>query len=316
MLLKRWGYTLSGTCHLLVIFLLIMASGVQAKIFRWVDDEGRVHFSDQRPQHAPLTAHDLSQRYDDAGAGDVALILVPVDTVITPALEQRLSIATDSIRDIFAQTLGVSRDFSRFEVHVYGDRQRFIDDRNRLAPSLKTTTGFFDHRRNIAYVWVNRNAEALLEVVTHELAHAILDSHTAGLPKWLNEGLAEYVQRLRVSGQAVAIPPDRQNIALLRRHHAAQSLLSVDDFLALSNSEWLNYDTAQHIAYAQSWGLVFFLMSSSDGTRALAEALDAAAGGGQCCVVQMGSSYQGGIAALARDFERWQDAQDILPHHY
>jgi hypothetical protein len=39
-------YAFTRTCHLLLL-LLLTASGAQAEVYRWVDDQGQVHFEDR-----------------------------------------------------------------------------------------------------------------------------------------------------------------------------------------------------------------------------------------------------------------------------
>ena len=43
---------------LILVFILLSAPAVQAQMYRWVDVEGKVHFSDKKPKDAK--AEDIS----------------------------------------------------------------------------------------------------------------------------------------------------------------------------------------------------------------------------------------------------------------
>ena len=296
---------------------LSVSLAAQAAIYRWVDQAGRVHFSDTRPESASILSEVITDRYSTSRGSRVELNIVPVGAVVPPADHERIGVAVQGVRDIFDTSLGVESDFNRLELHIYGDKKAFITARDRVARGLTTTTGFYDHRNKIAHVWSNRSPDAMLEVIVHEVAHAVLDSAYPSTPKWLHEGLAEYVQRISVTGQALTIPPDQQNLDKLNRLRRSGRLLPLEKFLALSDAEWLRYDGDAHIAYTQSWALTYFLMSSESGREVLSRSLGGLAdASGPCCIRQANGAYPGGLAALEAGLQQWSGGQGIPAHHY
>jgi tetratricopeptide (TPR) repeat protein len=114
-------------------------------------------------------------------------------------------------------------------------------------------------------------------VVLHEYVHYLVAHNLPRVPRWFNEGLAEYYSTFAIEGgQAVVGRPVPRHLDWLRRTGEIEL------------SEVLDADTPDdHAAleaghfYAVSWGLVHYLLSSGEvaGSR-LADFLVAAAGDG------------------------------------
>jgi glutaredoxin len=54
----------SGTVtrRVILLALLIPAAGLHAEIYKWVDEQGQVHYSDQKPEDRPVTEIPMQSR--------------------------------------------------------------------------------------------------------------------------------------------------------------------------------------------------------------------------------------------------------------
>ncbi|WP_163831169.1 glutaredoxin family protein [Spartinivicinus ruber] len=52
---------LRTTAALLLTITTLLVSTANAEIYRWVDKNGKVHFSDKKPQHKPASTIDINQ---------------------------------------------------------------------------------------------------------------------------------------------------------------------------------------------------------------------------------------------------------------
>ncbi len=110
-----------------------------------------------------------------------------------------------------------------------------------------------------------------LGIIIHEYVHHILNQNLPRVPRWLNEGLAEYYSTFSVEADyAVVGRPVERHMSWWRRNRE----LSVLDVLRE------NAETPTHSLrnagqfYAVSWGLAHYLMSTPGGLGVLASYLE------------------------------------------
>lgn len=107
--------------------------------------------------------------------------------------------------------------------------------------------------------------EASDRIIYHELTHYFISNTVAGLPLWLNEGLAEYYSTFKTRGTDVEIG-----------HHVPEAIFTLtnEPFIPLSRlfaidhqSPEYNESLRQGMFYAESWALVHYLLIGSDARR-------------------------------------------------
>lgn len=111
-----------------------------------------------------------------------------------------------------------------------------------------------------------------LGVVIHEYVHHLVNENLPKVPRWLNEGLAEYYSTFRVERDyaVIGLPVERH-----MRWWRAGHDLELAQVLDLSTSESAVHSTdGAGRFYAVSWGLVHYLLSSRGGPAVLAQLLE------------------------------------------
>jgi hypothetical protein len=99
-----------------------------------------------------------------------------------------------------------------------------------LASGLDTNSGFYTDKDNLAVVrW--RGDVRTRAVARHEIAHLALGNWLGRTPLWLNEGLAEVVERKRFQHSFASADAPARRPEQLRRRQAAGRLPGLRTFL-------------------------------------------------------------------------------------
>lgn len=112
------------------------------------------------------------------------------------------------------------------------------------------------------FILMRSDTEAVDRIVYHELTHYFVQNTTAGMPLWLNEGLAEFYSTFRTDGSSVHIGrPVAEHVLWLR----GESLIPLQElFTTTVTSRDYNEGFRQGVFYAQSWALLHYLMTDTD----------------------------------------------------
>lgn len=112
-------------------------------------------------------------------------------------------------------------------------------------------------------------------ILFHEYTHLALHHTTGPLPRWLEEGLAEYYSTVEVSGSRIrAGSPIPEHLANLAMH---QWMSAVE--LSQVGRAGRGHETAPLLFYAQSWALVHMLRTHQSWRGAFPQLLTALASG-------------------------------------
>ncbi len=251
---------------ILALLTFISAVAVNAEIYQWVDEHGRMQFGDKPPADAQST--NLTSQYQSARNFNVEVI--PHRYQMGLDVKSKITVAVGKIFELFYSTFGLTQPSeSGIAIHIYGDKQEFQALTKSVGLAIENASGFYSPRDNAVHVWQNRDLGRLLRVLTHEVSHAVFRYHIRRGPAWVKEGLAEYFENMEVYGQVVAIHPSPYSVDQLDRRLRDDSLLSPRSYLQLTNKQWYAYNDDQYIAYKIAWSMTYFLMSSSEGRGTL-----------------------------------------------
>lgn len=270
-------------------------------IYRWEDEDGKLHFSDQINRasgHVDTVNLDLNKKdYFD-------LYIHQQDD--TPAqLKSDLETHLRKVYDIMSGLLP-SNKVSKITVNLWTfnndhDYQRF---RKRHAPTASAKSlGFHTNQENIAASLDRDGEQQLLTTSLHEAVHVMNSGLFGRTERWLNEGLAEYFERIKVYGQAGEIQYSETSIQDINQSPKKFS------FRQIANA---NIDDWQgkhrNLIYSYSWAWVYFLMSQDDTREALISYLSATAE--NPCDSLISTHYfdqriPGGTVQLQNRFNQW-----------
>jgi len=252
-----------------VICLVATFSGVAySDIYRWVDEKGRVHFDD-------------NARVVLQGNTKKSTKKEKVTLNISPSTWQRFDI---TIRALDVQltdqeTLRIKSDVNNV-YHFYDDvmffdfyktvpvsitllvdkfaYQRYL--KKELNVEVSNSRGVFFPKNNEIVVYMREDRNGTLETIKHETSHAIIASVAPNTPGWLNEGLAEQMEKIeRKNGRLIILRHEENKKRLTHR----TNMLPLREILDLHSSQWRKKNVSGN-AYLQahSGELLYFLLSA------------------------------------------------------
>jgi len=120
----------------------------------------------------------------------------------------------------------------------------------------QNTRGFYQSGPDRDYI-VMVNGEDGYRVLFHEYIHLVLNHSSASLPRWLEEGTAEFYSTLEAAGERMLVGrviPSHVRVLASRGWLRAAELAGVD-----RDSEYYNEQEKAGVFYAQSWALAHML---------------------------------------------------------
>ncbi|WP_296704490.1 DUF1570 domain-containing protein [Thiocapsa sp. UBA6158] len=275
----------------------------QREVYRYTDEAGRAVFSDRKP-----TVHDarVVGHTAEGGVGMFSTDYRFFGARRDSGFDSAVSANIDGVFRFLAKGLdleGVEPLHVRLTV-IDGER-RFIAYRDRRTSTLTTTSGFYAFDGNEAVVrWMG--PETTMRVVRHEIAHLALGNWLGNMPLWLNEGLAEVVERMhfQLSSATVAAPvKDIRDVARLR---GSGRLPPLRTFLSMGRADWNRIGA--EVAYPYAWSMVHFLLESPQ-RRSLTSAYLNKIAQHRCRAFDheayLNGAYPGGLNAFASGWAAW-----------
>lgn len=149
------------------------------------------------------------------------------------------------------------------KVFIFANERAFSGYRNAiLERKSENILGIFAHADAGNFILMRSDTDGVDRIVYHELTHYFVQNTTAGMPLWLNEGLAEFYSTFRTEGSSVHIGrPVPEHVLWLR----GESLIPLPELFTINTtSRDYNEGMRQGVFYAQSWALLHYLMTDAD----------------------------------------------------
>jgi hypothetical protein len=204
---------------------------------------------------------------------------------------------------VYSTELGVRvpSDFA-VDLRIFGNAAGY----RRELGSDRPIAGFYRHATREAVVSAEGGPLQTRQTSLHESSHAVLMRGLPLAPAWLNEGLAEYFERIEDREGFAAIPPHPERSRWLRGAVAARRTLPLAQLLELDGQRWAaQADDPLYLAYTQAWSLVTFLMDEPESRAELRAVIADLRRQPQDSRAAFERHHPGGVAALEREWLRW-----------
>lgn len=289
------------------------------KHYTWTDEDGGVHFSSEDPGLADVETFDSSLR-SELNYFNLNIEFKGGSSV--SYLENRLSAQLKSMYKILAGLLDED-NLKQVDLNlvIYPDRTSYLKYATKSGgANMATSGGFYSSAKNEAVTYQYANDENTFATARHEGLHVILQGILGNSPNWLNEGLAEYFERMTMKSQYQLVDLD---YGWLQK--SAQSLnngypAKLSDYLLLQDKEWRANNNNDNVHYALGWSFVYFLLSTPEGKNSLSTIMNTSAEY-PCDFIDtpalFDQSYPNGFSQLQTDFVKWfNDPEVSSPHRY
>ena len=298
------GSSLPKTCNR-VKSREIQAAKTQS-VYQWRDKNGRVHFSDKNPDDLSnaLSMSDVKVSEYQSEQRFFNLNIIEKQADMTLISRNRIRSDINAIYALLSKGLGFDNlrevDLS---IRLFINQDDFQHYKSKVAPRSKTNTGFYLPSLNEASIvqWTKR-PELTYGVIRHESSHVIMAGLFGSTPRWFNEGLAEYVELLSVSGQHRRVAVDKDKLIYLHQQLDRNQLLDLATLWSFDARQF--YQNAR-LHYAMAWSVIHFMLSK-DEPRQVFLALIKHFYNKPCQPVDMpalvNAHYSGGMAVFESDY--------------
>lgn len=295
--------------HPVVVFLLfvVFANPGYAQIYKWVDEDGKVHFSDRKDHRVAQEEVSVKTRASKWSRFDIDIRAVDVE--LTDEENRQIVDGVNNVYEFFDRVM--SFDMYRtvpVNILIFKDKaayQQYLirTDRGRSIASY----GLYIPSEHQIAVYVRENRSLTFKTIKHEVSHAVVDTIIPYAPSWLNEGLAEQMEMLErdESGLYFERHPQNRRIVALAREQGR--LADIDQLLKLPSDKWRHSDASGRGSLrAQSGQFVHFLLSTPTRRNFVVRLMHNFNRGDRTLSYYLvDDNYLGGVTMLSSDWNRW-----------
>jgi hypothetical protein len=167
-----------------------------------------------------------------------------------------------------SRALDVASQPKPTQIIVFESQERYQDYARQHAPGLVNNGGYYDGGMRTVVTYRFNNS---MQLYFHELVHAMMgeqfaDHHFSrytrkNWPIWFDEGIAEYLGSFEVVGTGIRIPAQNKGkLAYLANAIANNVFIDLPSLLRAPPERFSG--ASMNIYYAESWGLLDFLLHS------------------------------------------------------
>jgi len=281
-------------------------------VYRWTDEAGRVHLGDRKPVGQAAERVDLGlPREFDYFSLDISM----VGFRSPPLVRADIEVGMTKIFHVLSEFLALEqlrKVTARIQLHAQSSTFNALYARTE-PNAAGSVQGFYNSRTNMAVVLYDEVESRTMNTAIHEATHIINAGLLGRTPRWFNEGLAEYFERIEVRGSAGIVPVAPEWLRELSRSSAR---LRLPRLLGATQDDW--HGQGRHAHYANSWALMHFLLEPQH--RPLAEKLLRELARDRCdeidSIAFFEQHYPGGVNRLEGELHAWLSAGRHIPHTY
>lgn len=310
MILSRKGRAL--LFFFVVVHLISTPSLNAAQIYTWTDGSGKVHFSDKKRNDIEQQTVEVKSHKTDWK--EFHIDIIDTNGVLSDKDQQMIQRDVKDVYRFFDSKLhfdiyktvpvkirifGQQGDYSAYLADTYN----YIDNKTR---------GTYFSRSNEIVVRMNTKERwRTFWTIKHETSHAIVDTLTPYLPRWLNEGLAENMESIGYSNENFFLYPHLENRRDILTANRKGKLVSIKELLTVKNAGWSKQQAEHTTSQVQAGELVRMLLSTSPGQSFLVRLVHNYERGDRTFSYYFAEkNYLGGTQVLENDFNRWVKNRD------
>lgn len=296
---------------LLFSLFMIFANSGYAKIYKWVDEDGKVHFSDREDRSVEQEVVNVKPGASKWSRFDIRI--KAVDVALSDEENQQIVDGVNNVYEFFDRVM--SFDMYRtvpVNILILKDRTEY---RNYLVRNNKglavASYGLYMPSEHQIVVYVQKNRSRTFKTIKHEVSHAVVDTIVPYAPTWLHEGLAEQMEMLERDQTGLYFEPHEENLRVVAQAREQGRLTDIEQFLKLTSNRWRHSDMSGHGSLrAQSGQFLSFLLSKPTRRNFVVRLMHNFNRGDRTLAYYLvDDNYIGGVNMLGLDWSRWLHQQ-------
>lgn len=295
--------------HPALLFLLftIVASTGYAKIYKWVDEDGKVHFSDRQDHRVKQEVVNVKPGASEWSRFEIDIKTVDVD--LSEEEHQQIVEGVNNVYEFFDRVM--SFDMHRtvpVNILILKDSATYRNYLVRRDRGMAVASyGLYIPSEHQIVVYVRKNRSLTFKTIKHEVSHAVVDTIVPYSPAWLNEGLAEQMEMLERDESGLYFERHYENRWVVEQAREQGRLAAIDQLLKLPSNKWRHSDfSGRSSLRAQSGQFVYFLLSKPTSRNFVVRLMHNFNRGDRTLSYYLvDDNYIGGVTMLALDWRRW-----------
>lgn len=288
-----------------IVFLLFVSTNSYAEVYKWVDDKGKVHFSDKSPENTKADV--IEYEHKERKKVDVKIKSIGFK-LSTPQKEQIIK-AVEDVYTAYNRLFYIRiNEIVQINIKLFKTQEKFDKYYARLSRKpLKGARGVYFSRRKELIVRQLEDWESTMRTIRHEISHAVLRTFAPRSPKWLNEGLAEYFETLNIQNETIVFEAHVENEKKLQRLWKRKELPNLNEYFKMTNRRWISLaHNNDPVAYTMAWGVTSTLMSDKAGKGVITRLLqDLKRTHEHPTLAEIDKAYIGGIDSFELKWIQW-----------
>ena len=241
---------------------MIVANSGYATIYKWVDEDGKVHFSDRKDHGVEQELVNVKPGVSKWSRFDIEVKTVDVE--LSDEENQQIVDGVNNVYEFFDRVM--SFDMYRtvpVNILIFRDEAEYQNYLIRNNRGLSVASyGLYIPSEHQIVVYVRENRSLTFKTIKHEVSHAVVDSIVPYAPAWLHEGLAEQMEMLERDESGLYFERHPENRWVVAQAREQGRLVDIDQFLKLSSNKWHHSERSGNGSLrAQAGQFVYFLLS-------------------------------------------------------
>ena len=295
--------------QLSVVFSLFMiaASTGHAEIYKWVDEDGKVHFSDRKDNRVKQEVVSVKPSASKWSRFDIDIRTVGVE--LSEEEHQQIVDGVNNVYEFFDRVM--SFDMYKtvpVNILIFKDKagyRNYLVSKNRGAAIA--SYGMYIPSEHQIVVYVREDRSLTFKTIKHEVCHAVVDTIIPYAPAWLHEGFAEQMEVLERDDSGLYFKYHPENRWIVAKALEQGSLVDIEQFLKLPSNKWQHSDmSGTGSLRAQAGQFVYFLLSKPTSRNFVVRLMHNFNRGDRTLAYYLvDDNYLGGVNMLSLDWSRW-----------
>jgi len=293
-----------------LLFMIVATSGY-AEIYKWVDEDGNIHFGDRKDHRVEQEVVNVMPGASKWSRFDIEIKAVDVE--LSEEENQQIVDGVNNVYEFFDRVM--SFDMYRtvpVNILMFKDRTEYRNYLVRKDKGLAVASyGLYIPSEHQIVVYVQEDRSRTFKTIKHEVSHAVVDTIVPYAPAWLHEGLAEQMEMLERDDGGLYFERHEENRWVVAQAREQGRLTDIDQFLKLPSNKWRHSDMSGSSSLrAQAGQFIGFLLSKPTRRNFVVRLMHNFNRGDRTLAYYLvDDNYIGGVNMLDLDWRRWLHQQ-------